>query len=122
MDAFSSSERSPTISHTSSKLLNAKRKPPAVKNPLPPRHVSGAFSTTSVRAPASRADSAAHMAALPPPTTITSYDVAIWTPSGEVVRGGYAAGRRAVKRRAGFADRVTPGHGRDTLPLSGSGC
>src|SRR6266446_3809217 len=74
MDAFSSSERSPTISHTSSKLLNAKRKPPAVKKPLPPRQASGAFSTTSTRAPCSRADRAAHMAALPPPTTITSTD------------------------------------------------
>src|SRR5262249_22951820 len=107
------SERSPTSSHTSSKLLNAKRKPPAVKNPLPPRHASGAFSTTSVRAPSSRAESAAHIAALPPPTTITSYDVAIWTPSAEVVGRGYAAGRRAVKpaaarsapRRAGHLDQ-----------------
>ena len=108
MDAFSSSERSPTISQTSSKLLNAKRKPPAVKNPLPPRHASGAFSTTSVLAPASRAESAAHMAALPPPTTITSYDVAIWTPSGRSCRarlcGGVlrcqATGGRAQPRAA----------------------
>src|SRR5204862_3185889 len=75
MDAFSSSERSPTSSHISSKLLNAKRKPPAVKKPLPPRQASGAFSSTRTRAPASRAESAAHMAALPPPTTMTSYAV-----------------------------------------------
>ena len=57
---------------SSSKDLNAKRKPPAVKKPLPPRHASGAFSSTITRAPASRADSAAHIAALPPPTTTTS--------------------------------------------------
>src|SRR5262245_13272129 len=61
-----------TISRSSSKLLNAKRKPPAVKKPLPPRHASGAFSRTSTRAPCSRAESAAHIAALPPPTTMTS--------------------------------------------------
>ena len=73
MTAFSSSERSPTISHSSSKHLKAKRKPPAVKKPLPPRQASGAFSSTSTRAPCSWADSAAHIAALPPPTTITSY-------------------------------------------------
>src|SRR5262249_30245582 len=72
MAAFSSSERSPTSAQSSSKEENAKRKPPAVKNPLPPRHSSGAFSSTSTRAPCSRADSAAHMAALPPPTTTTS--------------------------------------------------
>src|SRR5688500_7284183 len=81
MDAFSSSERSPTSSHTSSKLLNAKRNPPAVKKPLPPRHASGAFSSTSTRAPCSRAESAAHMAALPPPTTMTSYAVEVMRPS-----------------------------------------
>ena len=72
MEAFSSSERSPTSSHSSSKLLKPKRKPPAVKNELPPRQASGAFSTSSTRAPCSRAERAAHMAALPPPTTMTS--------------------------------------------------
>src|SRR3990172_6298446 len=77
MEAFSSSERSPTSSHSSSKLLNANRKPPAVKKPFPPRHASGAFSSTRMRAPCSRAASAAHIPALPPPTTITSYAVAI---------------------------------------------
>ena len=73
MTAFSSSERSLTISHSSSKDLKAKRKPPAVKKPLPPRQASGAFSSTSTRAPCSWADRAAHIPALPPPTTITSY-------------------------------------------------
>src|SRR5262249_5282028 len=59
---------------SSSNDLKAKRKPPAVKKPLPPRHASGAFSSTSTRAPCSCADSAAHIAALPPPTTMTSYE------------------------------------------------
>jgi len=63
---------SETISRSSSKDLNANRKPPAVKKPLPPRQASGAFSSTRTRAPCSRAESAAHMAALPPPTTTTS--------------------------------------------------
>src|SRR5262245_43355172 len=95
MDAFSSSERSPTISQTSSKLLNAKRNPPAVKNELPPRQASGAFSTTSTRAPCSRADSAAHMAALPPPTTMTSYaDPAISRLS--LPREGFGSGLSAT--------------------------
>src|SRR5262249_40991652 len=44
-------------------------------NPLPPRHASGAFSSTRTRAPCSRADSAAHMAAFPPPTTTTSWAI-----------------------------------------------
>src|SRR3989442_10152985 len=81
MEDFSSSERSAPSSHSSSKLLKATRKPPAVKKPLPPRHVSGAFSSTRTRAPCSRAESAAHIAALPPPTTITSYALAAICPS-----------------------------------------
>jgi hypothetical protein len=72
MEAFSSSERSPIRSTSSSKLLKANRKPPAVKKPLPPRQVSGAFSSTRTRAPCSRAESAEHIAALPPPMTMTS--------------------------------------------------
>src|SRR5689334_10655092 len=39
---------------------------------LPPRHSFGEASSTSTLAPASRAISAAHSAALPPPTTSTS--------------------------------------------------
>src|SRR4051812_27442939 len=45
---------------------------PAVNAVLPPRSASGARSSTSTSAPRSRAARAAHMAALPPPTTITS--------------------------------------------------
>src|SRR2546429_9847948 len=64
-----SPRRGPTTPRT---LWTATGRPPAVRKPLPPRQASGAFSTTSTRAPTSRAESAAHMAALPPPTTMTS--------------------------------------------------
>src|SRR5579872_5659601 len=50
-----------------------KRKPPAVKVELPPRSSSVAFSSTSTLTPCSAADSAAHSAALPAPTTMTSH-------------------------------------------------
>src|SRR3989304_4672212 len=76
MEAFSSSERSPTSSHSSSKLLNANRQPPPGEEPSP-RPAAGAFSSPRACAPSSRAASAAHIPALPPPTTITSYAVAI---------------------------------------------
>src|SRR5438094_174433 len=39
---------------------------------LPPRNARGAFSMTMTRAPRSAATSAAHKAALPPPSTATS--------------------------------------------------
>src|SRR5256885_1390322 len=48
------------------------RRSPAVKRELPPASASGARSRTSTRCADSRAESAAHRAALPPPTTITS--------------------------------------------------
>ncbi len=64
---------------SSSNDLNPNRNPPAVKKPLPPRQASGAFSSTRTRAPVSRADRAAHMAALPPPTTTTSQVVVVAT-------------------------------------------
>src|SRR3981081_1476387 len=48
------------------------RKRPAVKRELPPASASGARSRTSTRSADSRAESAAHKAALPPPTTMTS--------------------------------------------------
>src|SRR5438093_9909036 len=73
MARASSSEISGRMSRRrSSSPWCAKRNPPAVKNELPPRWDSGAFSTTSTDAPAPRAASAAHSAALPPPTTTTS--------------------------------------------------
>jgi hypothetical protein len=69
----SSSEMSGKMSRRrSSSPWWAKRNPPAVKKELPPRWDSGAFSTTSTEAPASRAASAAHSAALPVPATTTS--------------------------------------------------
>src|SRR5262245_40159223 len=49
------------------------RRRPAVKRELPPDSSSGARSSTSTRLAVSFADTAAHRAALPPPTTITSY-------------------------------------------------
>src|SRR5262245_60666353 len=49
------------------------RKRPAVNRELPPDSSSGARSSTSTRFAVSFAESAAHKAALPPPTTITSY-------------------------------------------------
>src|SRR5262245_32878604 len=49
------------------------RSSPAVKRELPPDSSSGARSSSSTRFAVSFADSAAHRAALPPPTTITSY-------------------------------------------------
>src|SRR5215470_1947038 len=49
------------------------RRRPAVKRELPPDSSSGARSSTRTFFAVSFADSAAHRAALPPPTTITSY-------------------------------------------------
>src|SRR5215467_13318986 len=49
------------------------RKSPAVKRELPPDSSSGARSSTSTRFAVSFAEIAAHKAALPPPTTTTSY-------------------------------------------------
>src|SRR3954471_13708641 len=71
--AFSSSVRSGTTLRMSSRPLNAKRIEPSVKRLLPPRSSSGARSSTMTDAPAARADSAAHNAALPAPTTSTSH-------------------------------------------------
>src|SRR4051812_39702701 len=68
------SDRSTSTSvRRSSNPLWTKRKPPAVKVELPPRSSSLAFSSTSTLAPCSFAERAAHSAALPAPTTITSY-------------------------------------------------
>src|SRR5215831_11628698 len=52
------------------------RSRPAVKRELPPDSSSGARSRSSTRFAVSFAESAAHRAALPPPTTITSYSSA----------------------------------------------
>src|ERR1700756_2257757 len=56
----------------SSMLLKIQRVDPATKNVLPPRSANGAVSSTIGFAPASLAASAAHNAALPAPTTMTS--------------------------------------------------
>src|SRR5687768_16783572 len=57
----------------SSEPLYTKRMRPSVYELLPPRSSCGARSSSSTLAPSSAADIAAHNAALPPPTTITSY-------------------------------------------------
>src|SRR5579871_1900367 len=69
---MSPSDRSGTMRRMSSAPWWTMRNPPPVNAELPPRRSSGARSSSSTRAPLSRADSAAHSAALPPPITITS--------------------------------------------------
>src|SRR6266704_305917 len=63
------------------------RKSPAVKRELPPASVSGARSSTTTRSADSRAESAAHRAALPPPTTITSHSAVGIALRGDANRG-----------------------------------
>src|SRR6266540_4174440 len=65
------------------------RRSPAVKRELPPASVSGARSRTSTRFAVSLAESAAHRAALPPPTTMTSRSAV-----GIALRGGANRGTR----------------------------
>src|ERR1700704_5996174 len=71
------------------------RRSPAVKRELPPASVSGARSRTSTRCADSRAESAAHRAALPPPTTITSQ----WMPATFYSGGG-------PHRRSRLAEKI----------------
>src|SRR5579863_1386387 len=74
IDFASASDRSTSTSlRRSSTPVCTKRNPPAVNVELPPRSSSLAFSSTSTLAPFSWAARAAHSAALPAPTTITSY-------------------------------------------------
>src|SRR3989475_7907041 len=68
---------------------------PAVKRELPPASASGARLRTSTRCADSRAESAAHRAALPPPTTITSQ----WAPDTFYSGGG-------PNRRSRFAEKI----------------
>src|SRR2546425_7401269 len=63
------------------------RRSPAVKRELPPASASGARSRTSTRCADSRAESAAHRAALPPPTTITSQSAIGVALCGDANRG-----------------------------------
>src|SRR4051794_38412817 len=60
---------------------------PAVKRLLPPLSSFGARSRTCTRAPCSCAASAAHSAALPPPTTRTSISVLLTCPSKSALNG-----------------------------------
>src|SRR6266568_3583602 len=63
------------------------RKSPAVKRELPPASDSGARSRTRTRFAVSFAESAAHRAALPPPTTMTSQPAVGIALRGDANRG-----------------------------------
>src|SRR6266851_7386399 len=75
---------------------------PAVKREFPPASSCGARSRTSTRSADSRAESAAHRAALPPPTTITSQ----WMPA-TFYSGGCA------NRRSCFAEKIAQHEGKN---------
>src|SRR6266566_5826559 len=79
---------------------------PAVKRELPPASASGARSRTSTRCADSRAESAAHRAALPPPTTITSQ----WTPDTFYSGGG-------TNRRSRLAEKIAQHERQDAAVL-----
>src|SRR5437773_6508099 len=81
------------------------RKRPAVKRELPPASASGARSRTSTRRADSRAESAAHRAALPPPTTITSQPAI-----GVALRG-------RANRRTRSPEQFTQHEGQDAAVL-----
>src|SRR6266568_4690703 len=82
------------------------RRRPAVKRELPPASASGARSRTSTRCTDSRAESAAHRAALPPPTTITSQ----WTPDTFYSGGG-------PNRRSRLAEKIAQHERQDAAVL-----
>src|SRR5580700_704343 len=79
---------------------------PAVKRELPPRSASGAASTINTDAPVSRAASAAHSAALPPPTTITSYPSAMIRRSITLSEWSRSSPVRRCRREDARGDRV----------------
>src|ERR1700730_1905797 len=83
------------------------RNAPAVKRLLPPRSSNGAASRTSTRAPSPRAARAAHMPALPAPTTTTSNSPAIiwFPPLALACRGSTAPRRRGQGSLAGRRPR-----------------
>src|SRR5205814_3519730 len=81
------------------------RKRPAVKRELPPASASGARSRTSTRSADSRAESAAHRAALPPPTTMTSRSAV-----GIALRG-------CANRRPGFPEYLAQYERQDAAVL-----
>src|SRR6266511_4103507 len=81
------------------------RKSPAVKRELPPASDSGARSRTSTRFAVSFAESAAHRAALPPPTTMTSQSAV-----GIVLSGG-------ANRGPGFSENLAQHERQDAAVL-----
>src|SRR6516162_2817192 len=84
------------------------RQAPPVNAELPPRQCCGATSSISTRAPPSRADNAAQVAALPAPTTITSN---FSPPAGSITRSLSIV-------EAVTASPVAPVLRRTILPLS----
>src|SRR6266513_4140202 len=78
---------------------------PAVKRELPPASASGARSRTSTRCADSHAESAAHRAALPPPTTITSRSA-----TGIALRGD-------ANRGSGFPEKLAQYERQDAAVL-----
>src|SRR6266508_1847098 len=81
------------------------RKSPAVKRELPPASSSGARSRTRTRFAVSFAESAAHRAALPPPTTMTSQSAV-----GIVLSGG-------ANRGPGFSENLAQHERQDAAVL-----
>src|SRR6266568_2821400 len=81
------------------------RKSPAVKRELPPASDSGARSRTRTRFAVSFAESAAHRAALPPPTTMTSQSAV-----GIALRGG-------ANRGPGFSENLAQHERQDAAVL-----
>src|SRR6266567_7217583 len=81
------------------------RRSPAVKRELPPASDSGARSRTRTRFAVSFAESAAHRAALPPPTTMTSQSAV-----GIVLSGG-------ANRGPGFSENLAQHERQDPAVL-----
>src|SRR5690606_41432708 len=103
--SLASRERSELTFFGSATRSCATRTGPAVQRELPPDSSSGARSRTRILFTASEAESAAHSAALPAPTTITSYACVTWIGSLSPARRG---GRRAAPTRT---PRRDDGHG-----------
>src|SRR5690606_23522472 len=93
MDCSSASDMSGMMAFMSSRPRYGNRIRPPVNVELPPRYASGARSSARTRsAPAWRAAMAAHKAAFPAPTTMTSYTLLDTCPTSQ----RFAARRRAA--------------------------
>src|SRR5258706_6228711 len=92
------------------------RRSPAVKRELPPASSSGARSRRSTRFAVSFAESAAHSAALPPPTTITSQSFVI-RPQFSTAREPFLALRGCANRRSGSPENLAQYERQDAAVL-----